>query len=529
MKIKELCTKHKKKIILIAVISVVILGIVIGGVFFFLSKKKDGNMPFGQSGFSMDGLSAYGLTGVGITREEFEVEGLTEGLLVEEVYVSSDTELQEGDKILKLSQDSIETAREELQQILRDADLAYRAGVIEYEQNKITVAYDREMAELSGKQAQAVYEESMQSLSDSVESAQEVLDETNEQIAEYREMLEGGDLYATFKVGEYKELYDDNLKLLTTRMEEYGFTWTQVISGGGVGGSTGGSMSGDMDGSMGDSSGFESGVAPASVQGDAAPSVSGSDADITNSDADITSQMLSVCQSLYKVLEQNLEDYEQAQADYEDAVANAQLNLQTLELSVDSLEESLSQAQENYEKQVLQVKLTLEQSLAEAERAEGDYEAAWEKAESDYETLKEAKEEAEANLALFESSVGDGYYYASQAGTVLRVNVRAGQYLASESTIFMYTNPEEMTVSVSVDQADVAGIKVGEEVYIQSTEYGNFRGVVTEINPVSSSDSRTNVTYSVTVALQGDVGKLETNETVTVIFGVGGTANEKEN
>jgi len=537
VKIKEFCKKQKKKTILIAVLLVVILSLIAGAVFFFWSKKKDFSFPFnqGQGGFSMDGLSASGLTGVGITREDFEVEGLTEGILVEEVYVSSDTELQVGDKILKLSQDSIQEAREELEKLLRDADLAYRAGAIEYEQSKITVAYDRELAELSGKQAQAIYNESMQSLSDNVESAQQALDETNEQIAEYRAILGSEDLYATFKVGEYKALYDDNLKLLTTRMEEYGFTWKQVTSGGGAGGSMGGNMSGNM--------GDFTGSAP---EGDQNPeqnmpmdTVSDSDAlpdmgvesdSVSDSDAeaDITSQMLYVCQSLYKVLEQNLQDYNQAQEDYEDAAANAKLNLQTLELSVDSLEEALSQAKANYEKQVLQVKLTLEQSLAEAERAEGDYEAAWEKAESDFETLKEAKEEAEANLALFENSVGDGYYYASQAGNIMRVNVRAGQYLTSESTIFMYTNPEEMTVSVSVDQSDVAKIKVGESVSVQSAEYGSFPGIVAEINPVSSSDSRTNVTYSVTVALQGDVGKLKTNETVTVIFGVGGTANEKE-
>lgn len=504
MKIKEFCGKHKKKIAIIIIISVALLILEIAVVFFLLSEKGDSKLPFGQGNFALGGMtvtedmvSASGITSIGVTQENFEVEGLTEGLLVEEIYVTSGQELEEGSKILKLSEESVNTARKELEKALKSADLEYRAGVIEYEQNKINAQYDKEMAVLKGQQAQAVYEETIASLNSNVLRAQEALDETNEQIAEYREIVNGDDYYETFKVGEYKALYDDNLKLLTTRMEEYGFSWEQVISGGGqMGGMSGGMMR----------------------------TVSGSDAGAGN-----MSQQLGVLQSLYRVLEQNLADYEQAQADYEDAVANARLNLQTLEYSVSSLEEALGQAKANYETQLLQAKLTLEQTLAAADRAERDCETALEKAESDYELLKDAKEDAEENLALFESSVGDGYYYASQSGTILRTMPRAEQYMSSGSTIFMYNNPNEMIVTVSVDQKDIAAIEVGGEAYIEAGEYGSFRGSVTQVNPVSSSDSRTNVTYSVTVALTDEAGELPTNETVAVIFGIGGTANEKKN
>lgn len=501
MELKEFCGIHKKKIAIIALIAVAILILVLGVIFFLLSGKKSGSLLFGQGNFSMGGMSvsegmvtASGITSVGVTGEKFEVEGLTEGLLVEEVYVSSGEKLEQGSKILKLSEESVATARTELEKALKSADLAYRAGVIEYEQNKITAEYDKNMAMLNGQYAQAVYEETISGLEDNVERARENLEETNEQIAEYREIVNSDDYYKTFRVGEYKALYEDNLKLLTTEMEKYGYTWDQVVSGGGAGGMSGGFVR----------------------------SVSGSDA------MGAPTGQLSVLQSLYKVLEQNLADYEQAQAEYEDAVANAQLNLQTLEYSVSSLKETLSQAQANYETRILQAKLTLEQTLASAERAESDYETALEKAESDYETLKEAKEDAEANLALFESSVGDGFYYAAKSGTILRVMLRSEQYMSSDSTIFVYNNPEEMTVTVSVAQEDIASIEVSEEAYVEAGEYGSYRGTVTEINPVSQSDSRTNVTYSVTVALTGNLGELPTNETVTVLFGIGGT-DEKKN
>lgn len=520
MKIQDVCRAHKK-IVIIAVSFVTVLVIAGVTVFFFLRKNGGNQSPFGKGDFTMGGaavgenmVSASGITSVGVTQESFDVEGLTEGLLIEEVYVSSGDELGEGDKILKLSEESVAQAREELEETLRDAELAYRAGVIEYEQNKITIAYERDMAVLAGQQAQEVYDETIESLDSSVERAQEELDETNEQIAEYQEIVGSDDYDTVFKVGEYKDLYDENLELLTTRMEEWGVSWSQVVSGAGQTGSSGNSGNGGM---------LEMGNVK-STEG----SVSGSDAAVQGT-ADVYSQYVSVLQSLYRVLEQNLADYEQAQEDYEDAVANAQLNLQTLELSVSSLEEALKQAKSDYETQVLQAKLTLEQTLAAAERAESDYETALEKAESDYETLKDAKEDAEENLALFESSVGDGYYYAAQSGSILRVMAQKNRYLTSDGTIFMYTDPETMTVTVSVDQSDIARIEVGDEAYIEASEYGSFQGSVTEINPVSQSDSRTNVTYNVTVVLTGDIGNLATNETVTVIFGIGGAANEEEN
>ena len=84
----------------------------------------------------------------------------------------------------------------------------------------------------------------------------------------------------------------------------------------------------------------------------------------------------------------------------------------------------------------------------------------------------------------------------------------------------MYRNPEEMTVTVSVDQADIAKINLGDAVYIQASGYGGFEGVVTELNPVSSSSSRTSVTYSVTVQFVSDASQIGANETVSVMFGV---------
>lgn len=234
----------------------------------------------------------------------------------------------------------------------------------------------------------------------------------------------------------------------------------------------------------------------------------------------------SILASLYSILEQNLKDLEEAQEKYDDAVTNASFNLQTLQLKLPSLKQAVTEAKENQEIRQAQAKLTYETALSTAERAESDYNTTVEKAESDLAALKSTYEDAKENLELFESSVGDGYFYASEDGTILRTMVRADQNLTSDAVVFIYSNPKELTVTVSVDQADIAELTVGDSAYVQSSANGGFTGVITAIDPVSSSDSRTSVTYSVTVKITTENeenennSSLSANESVTVIFGM---------
>ncbi|MGN0168360.1 MAG: HlyD family efflux transporter periplasmic adaptor subunit [Acetatifactor sp.] len=442
-----------------------------------LGKNNTSEFPDGPGAMGMNGVfsitenmvAASGVISVGVTEESFEVENLTTELVIDEVYISSNAEIEEGAKVLKLTEDSVQEARNELEKTLREAELAYRAGTIEYEQSKITAEYDYRSTLLSGEQASEIYQETVSDLQSSIEAAEKELADANEQIAEYQSYVNDDSYKSYFKVDEYEALYEENLEVLKDKMDEWEVSWEQVTGKAGTGG-------------------------PYSYA--------------------------SILASLYKVLERNGEDLEQAQSDYEEALANAAFELQTLELNLPSLEQAVTEAKEAYEIQAGQAKLTYETALANAERAENDYETALEKAESDYETLKSDYEDAKENLELFEESVGDGYFYASGSGTVLRTMARVGQKLTSDSVIFMYSNPEEMSVTVSVDQTDIAKLSVGDEAYIQSASGDGYRGSITSVNPVTSSDSRTNVTYNVTVTLSGDTSALQANQSVTVLFGV---------
>ena len=480
--------KKNKKWIIVALVLVLTLGG--GSVAAVVILHRNGNqsefsMPGNMAGltFTEDMTAASGVTNVGITEETFDVENLTAELEIGEVYAVSGEEVTAGDKILKLTEDSVEEARKELERALEDAELAYRTGAIEYEQNLITAEYTRDSAILTGQQAKDVYDETVASLQSAVTRAEEELQDAEDDIAEYESYVNDGSYKSYFKVDEYQAIYDENLKALTDKMDEWGISWSQVTGGGGsvqIGGGAGANM--------------QSGG---------------------TSNANILA-------SLYSILEQNLKDLEEAEDKYEDALTNVAFELQTLQLKLSSLQQAVTEAKEDYEIQLAQAKLTYETSLSGAERAESDYNTTVEKAKSDLAALKSTYEDAKENLELFESSVGDGYFYASEDGTILRTMVRAEQALTSDAVVFVYSNPKELTVTVSVDQSDITKLTVGDSAYVQSSAGSGYTGVITAIDPVSSSSSRTSVTYSVTVQInvEDEEDSLSANESVTVVFGM---------
>ncbi len=476
--------KDKKKKIKIAIIAGVAVLLIAGGIFaFFFIKNKTSaskntmSLPSNMQGITIsdDWVTASGVTNAEVTEVTFDVENLSTELEIEEVYINSNDEINEGDKVLKVTDESLEAVRAELTDALEEAELAYRTGVISYEQTLITAEYTKDSAVLSGSQAKEIYDETIESLSDAVDKAKEELEEANEKIAEYESYVNDSSYASYFKVDEYQAIYDENLSVLKEKLDEWGVSWSEVTGGGMGGGST------NLNGNL---------------------------------------SYAQILRALYSVLEQNLEDLENAQAEYEDAVENASFELQTLKLNLSSLEKAVYEAEENYEIQAENALLTYETALSNADRAESDYETTVDKAESDLDELETAYEDAKENLELFEECIGDGYFYASESGDVLRTQVRTGGSLTSDGVIFMYSNPNKLTISVSVDQADIAKLTVGDECYAISDSVG-AKGVITEIDPVSSSDSVTSVYYSVTVTVTSEedsTSTLSQNDSVTVLF-----------
>ncbi len=230
--------------------------------------------------------------------------------------------------------------------------------------------------------------------------------------------------------------------------------------------------------------------------------------------------LLAVYNLLDEMVKQEAEEYETALENYEKARRTAQAGLEKAQSDLASLEAELVTARTEYEKQLIACRSDYEITLAQSDNAQAVYEVTLESLEETLASLESGKEEAAENLALFEDVIGDGYFYTQSAGTIVMNGVRKGSYLSGESLIIAYSDPEKVSVTASVDQSDIAEIAIGDKVYVVISEYGNYQGTVTMLNPVAQAQSRSSVTYQVTVTLEGDVSALDSNLTAYVYFGM---------
>ena len=227
-----------------------------------------------------------------------------------------------------------------------------------------------------------------------------------------------------------------------------------------------------------------------------------------------------VYDSLDQEVQENKADYEEALENYEEAKAKAEAGIDEAKSNLEILKAELEEAKIEYEKQKIQIQADYDTAISNQQTAQTVYDTTVEKLEEELDTLEEEKEDAEKNLAEFEELIGDGYFYTSADGTIVMNMVQEGNWLTEETVVVAFSNPDTVSVSVQVDEADIASISIGEEAVAVVSGYGTYTGTVKEINPISQSDSRSSVTYSVTVELEKGDGNLESNLSASVYFGL---------
>ena len=96
----------------------------------------------GEGSFSMEGM--MGMPGMQ-TEMTFGNTGSaneTRQLVVEDIYVEAGSEIKEGNPILKLTQDSVESIRSELEEDVSSAELVYQQALTAGKQTQVTAKAD---------------------------------------------------------------------------------------------------------------------------------------------------------------------------------------------------------------------------------------------------------------------------------------------------------------------------------------------------------------------------------------------------
>ena len=479
----------KKKLLLLTAGAA---GIVAVSVFAYTTSRKEDSwgQMMGQMGQrpSVSGnnimntyVTASGTTSLGYTMDEFEPDYIETELYIEEVYLSSGDEVEAGTAVFKVSDESIAKARAELEEKKEETSLAYRAGVISYEQSKINAKYTYDAAVLEGKQAEAVYQSAVKSAEKKLQTAKDNVADTESKLEEYQDA--NADYYYDYNVDEYKERYETNFSFYHYLIGLWGIGENEI-------GGTGNTLSGSP------------------------PAQNATDENYT--------RKVQTLQQQKKNMENSQKYYYNAWNEYEATASQATAQIQKLELQKETMRADLAEAETDYQLEVLEAETAYKKALAQSQLAKSDYDAAIQKAEDELETLKDEKEEAEKNLAEFESLLGDGYFYTKNAGTVMMIGTRSESNLQGGSMVVAYRNAQDISITVSVAQEDIHKLKVGDSAQVMIEEYGTFEGRITYLNPISNSSSRTNITYEVMVDLEGDnISSLKENLTATVVFQTG--------
>lgn len=148
----------------------------------------------GMSSSSMGGMSGMSSSSTGgSSSSSTSSASVSAGLDVEELYVAAGQVVEQGDPILKLTQESIEEYRSELESAVKSAELSVTQEEINVESKRAEADYTYEMYLAKGKTAKETYDATITSLENDVTDLEEELQESADAIAEYESELEAGE------------------------------------------------------------------------------------------------------------------------------------------------------------------------------------------------------------------------------------------------------------------------------------------------------------------------------------------------
>lgn len=441
--------------------------------------------PEGMRDSRTEFVTASAVTMTGMDRIAFELDTEDIQLVVEEVYVSSGEEVEKGSKILKLTQDSVEEAHRELSHAAVEAQLHYRQGLLDYELAVIEAKKTRDSSLLESEYAQADYDMVLAEAQKEIDQLEEERKEAEELYQEYYDGINNGSYEIEYELEDKKALYETNEDLYWSTLKKWNLDDSQINNSSGGTETAAGTQQGDRGGSS------------------------------TQDISQITA--LELLEDTYRA---NRDAYEQALEECSKAKETAQAGIEKAQAEYELRSLQLEQAKIDYEKKAAAGKADYETALAQGAIAESIYQTELKSKKKELDVLADEKEETAENLALFESYLEDGYLYTDNRGTIMAVMVSKGQSLETDDIIMAYSNRDLVTVSASVGQSDIASISVGDNAVAVSQEYGALEGTVTQLNPISGSGGRANVTYSVEVTLEVGETEIEANRTVTLYFGM---------
>lgn len=429
-------------------------------------------------------------------------------LIVDEVYVEAGDTVEEGDALLKLTDESVEEATAYYEKAVASAESALTTAQADYESGKLDAEYDKQDSTLALESAETTYNTAISDLDIDLADKKEAYEEASESLETYQSNLDNNTYYTNAgiedketAVSDAEEANEKAQKAFSEAEEDYQ-TATDAFE----------SLLDELEDSDAEKvSELRSEIAELASRYKTLQSVSKTytSAEQAATEAETT-------------LQQANEALTTAQKEYEENQAAAEAKVTELSSSVTELEQKYNNALLTYDTEKLAIQNTYDAAVLEGNNAETVYQAALAELQKTVdeaqETLDDLKEEQAAFLSL-----ENGVITAEQAGTLASVTYEAGDTLFSNVAAVSYYSTGTITISVEVDQSDIAKIEVGDDVSVAiSGSRDSLTGTIQSIaSSATTGGSVSNVTYAVVIAIDNSDGRLSSGSSAEITFEYG--------
>ena len=530
-----------------------------------------------------EGVSGSGYVAYCTVVQEFTLpltdEETAAPLVVEEVCVSAQDTVTEGDQILKVTKESLEQAERFLEKTVKNAENALVTERLEYTKAKMEAEYTYISEAGLNETAKAEYESQIAALEEKVSSAQSALEEAyltvndnpdsiaekENQIASLNSQSSEAEAQLSQTQGELssvKEVYEQKKSGYETALEElraiaivYRYlgayrgkdtleldaVLTEISKEAAeLAGSSGGTQAAQAFSVSAPAA--EQSAASGSREAEEAVSEAGTASEVDTLLESLQGQY-STAKSTYEECKNAYKDIKSEKDELDKEVAECQSVLSSAEKSVSSLNQEVNQLTQELEKaasqlpsleaayaealnnqvtEMVSVKETYRSDMLSYEYAKNNYDLTMEKLDQELETAEEAVATAQENAELLATQYQDGIVRAVRDGKIQMIGCQEGDELSGQSSLVFYEDTSYKNISISVSQENVTSVEVGDTAMIYIEETGQLEGTVTAVSASSASESVSSVSYTVTVAIDGESEGIENGTSAAVYLNMEG-------
>lgn len=475
------------------------------------AKETDEAMEAGQSAEDASGETENGFSGDGTTQMqtesqyvEFSAEAVS--MSVEEVYIQAGSTVEEGDALLKLTDESVADAIAYYEDAVADAEDALYSAQLAFESGVLTAESELYETMLTADNAEESYEASLSELEISITEAEQNYNDAVAEIQEYQEAL--GTYYLQSGIEEKQRVVESTSASLAAAQEELAVAQSTYEAAKAA-------TAADLENLKAQ---IEAGASYEELAALTEQTSVDYAAEQAASDALTQSQnAVSAAESEAQKASQNVES---AVKEYNSNMETANQKIEELTERLEELQEKIDEAEREKTLRQPEIQKQYEEAVLEGKYANTTYEASLVTLQSAVEEAEDAlealKEEQEILLGL-----EDGVICADRAGTIAAVYYEAEDVLYESIALVSYYDTDTILISVEVSQENIAKLAVGDdvEVVLSGNRNGTVTGTIASIaTEKTSGQSLSNVNYTVVIEVENEDGSISAGTSATVWF-----------